>query len=366
MGESGAMKRRTFLKTLVGVVASASPLTRLLGADEAVPRPFVKSIPTTPFEAPEGTWTLAVLPDTQFYSRGFPETFVRQTEWIVAHQKIHRIQFVAHEGDLVNNPTQTEQWQNAQKAMKVLSDGGIPFSILPGNHDLGTQEEGSTNDRTTLLNTYFHETDYKNSAAYGLFESGKMENSWHEFTAPTGKYLVVALEFGPRDEVLDWANHVVAGKADHKVIVVTHAYLNASSKRDDWTIDKPAKSFGNPKAYPLAKVGSVNDGQDVWSKFTSKHPGIFLVMNGHVCDSGTGYLKSSAEDGHSVHQILANYQDNSPKAAGTVVPPRGYGGGGYLRLLQFQPNGKSVQVKTYSPWYDEWLKEPNQEFSFTV
>jgi hypothetical protein len=55
-----------------------------------------------------------------------------------------------------------------------------------------------------------------------------------------------------------------------------------------------------------------------------------------------------------VHQILANYQ------------MRELGGEGYLRLLEFQPDGKRVRVKTYSPVLDAWMTGADQQFEFVV
>ena len=361
------MKRRTFLKTILAA-SSAGLFTRLYAAvDGPVPEPYVKTVPQTPFDAPAGSWTLAVLPDTQYYSEKYPEVFVRQTEWIVANRQTQQIRFVAHEGDLVNNPTQTVQWEHAQKAMKVLADGGMAFSVVLGNHDSGTQKEGRTKSRVTLLNNYLHESDYKNSEAYALFEPGKLENSWHEFSTPTGKHLLLALEFGPRDEVLAWANGVLTEKPDHKVILVTHAFLYTDNKRNDWAYDQTVPDGrGNPKSFPFSKAGDMNDAQDIWDKLITKHPNVSFVLNGHVCDAGVGYLASKADAGQTVHQILANYQDNSPIPGGTVQPPRGYGGGGYLRLMQFHPDGTTVRIRTYSPWYDNYLSEPEQDFTLTI
>jgi hypothetical protein len=360
------MKRRAFIRTLLGVIP-ASCLSRAFGAvDGPIPEPSLKVVPQTPFDAPEGTWTLAVLPDTQYYSEKYPEVFVRQTEWIVANREAHHIRFVAHEGDLVNNPKVTAQWQNAQKAMKVLAEGGVPFSLAIGNHDTGTQHEGQTSSRVTLLNDYFQESDYRNSEAHALFEPGQMQNSWHEFSTPTGKHLLLALEFGPRDEVLAWADGVLTQKPDHKVVLVTHAFLFTDNKRNDWSYDQLNGGRGNPKAYPFGKLGDVNDASDIWNKLITRQPQVSFVLNGHVCDAGAGYLASVADAGQTVHQILANYQDNSPKPGGTVQPPRGYGGGGFMRLMQFHPDGKTVRIRTYSPWYDRWLSEPAQDFVVTI
>jgi predicted phosphodiesterase len=365
------MKRRAFLKTIV-FTASAALVNRLFATanaqnvDDPIPEPYAKTVPLTKIDAPAGTWTLAVLPDTQYYSEKYPDVFARQTEWIVANRERQNIRFVAHEGDLVNNPTVTSQWENAQKAMKVLVEGGVPFSVVLGNHDSGTQHEGRTKSRVTLLNNYLHESDYKNSEAYALFEPGKLENSWHEFSTSTGKHLLLALEFGPRDEALAWANDILTQKPDHKVIVVTHAFLYTDNKRNDWAFDKTSGGRGNPKSFPFAKDGDMNDAQDIWDKLITKHPHVSFVLNGHVCDSGVGYLASKADAGQTVHQILANYQDNSPNPGGTVQPPRGYGGGGYLRLMQFHPDGKTVHIRSYSPWYDKYLSEPEQDFKVSV
>lgn len=367
------MKRRQFVKTLIAG-SVALPLGThlpwsLLASDASpgwVPPDPVGTVPHTPFDGPPGTWTMAVLPDTQYYARDYPEVFLRQTEWIAANKKEHNIIFVAHEGDIVQN-NNSSQWEQARTAMNVLNREGVPYALVPGNHDLGRR--GRADTRQTLMNDYFTAADYKNSARFGLFEPEKMENSWHEIETPTGKFLLIALEFGPRDEVLEWANQVVGEHPGHRVIVVTHAYLHADHKRNDWERDQDEpRNRGNPKRYELSEHGSVNDGEDMWRKFVSRHSNIDLVLNGHVATGtdGTGYrLDEVGRDGQ-VHQILANYQDNPRGLSGTVLPPRRYGGGGFLRLMRFHPDGVNVQVESYSPWYDYWLKEPNQQFSLAL
>jgi hypothetical protein len=52
--------------------------------------------------------------------------------------------------------------------------------------------------------------------------------------------------------------------------------------------------------------------------------------------------------------MLANYQF------------RELGGEAYLRLLEFRPDGRTVQVKTYSPLHDRWMTAPDQQFSFVI
>jgi 3',5'-cyclic AMP phosphodiesterase CpdA len=298
-----------------------------------------------------------VLPDTQFYSQLYPEVFHRQTEWIAAHRDAFNIRFVAHEGDITQRNTEVE-WRNARAAMGVLNRAGIPYAILPGNHDLGSNQPPTARDRFTLLNNFFRPDDYSSSEAAGLFEPGKLENSWHAFTTPTGNFLVIALEYGPRNRVLQWANAIVASKPEHQTIIVTHAYLYQDHTRYDWTARRQEQKW-NPKGSELAQDGDANDGEDMWRKLISRHSNINFVLSGHVLESGTGYLASPGQGGNVVHQILANYQRG-------CTPDRGYGGGGFLRLMQFLPDGRTVRVKTYSPWYDRWLHDPAHNLNLTL
>ena len=344
--------------TLLPVIAQETalrPAPAVTGTSKA--HCIVDQVPLTPFGAPKGTWTLVALPDTQFYSQSYPNVYIRQTEWIVKNREAHNVRFVVHEGDITDDHS-PRQWEVAQKAMHILNEGKVPYSLAVGNHDLGTQRGGGTTDRSTLLNDFFKPSDYSASAASGLFEPGHLENSWHEFLAPTGKQLVVSLEFGPRDAVLDWANEVIASHKDSAAIVVTHAYLYSDNTR--YQLASKTKQSHNPKSLPFAKSGSVNDGEDMWNKLIGRHPNIQLVLCGHVAGIGAGYQASTGKNGNTVHQILADYQE--PASKHPELGLRGYGGGGFLRLMQFLPDGKTVRIKTFSPLYDQWLTTPEQQF----
>ena len=66
---------------------------------------------------------------------------------------------------------------------------------------------GNSTTRDTLLNDHF---PYATTAAWntfgGAFEPGKLENTYHLFSAGGRDYIVIALEWGPRDPVIAWAN----------------------------------------------------------------------------------------------------------------------------------------------------------------
>lgn len=316
----------------------------------------VGEVPNTACDAPAGTWTLVALPDTQYYVEKFPQVFFRQTQWIAQNKKAWNILFVVHEGDITNRNL-PEQWDKAHQAMDILSKSKIPYAVVPGNHDLG--DGGKTNNRSTFMSDYFSAADYKDSASVGYFTPGKMENSWQTFQTPWGPFMVLALEFGPRAAVVKWANEAVSAHPECQVILVTHAYLMDDSGLSDINRDGRG-AHGNPRKYGIKD--DVSDGADLWKHLVSKHPNFRLVLNGHVTGAGVGYLVSVGSGGQRVHQMLANFQNSGGKS-GVVKPAYGYGGGGFLRLLEFLPDKKTVRVRTYSPWFNEWLTSPAQQFT---
>jgi hypothetical protein len=302
----------------------------------------------------EGSWTLAVLPDTQIYAEAYPQYYDAQTRWLVEHADSHNIRFVLHEGD-ITNANVTPHWDNARKSMALL-DGKLPYAIAPGNHDYGPG--GNAADRVSFFNDakYFGPgTPYISQPSVGgRFEETKTDNTWHTFDDGSQKWLVIALEFAPRDEVIAWADKIVAEHADLPAILVTHAYMYSDDTIYDWQA-KGAKQSWNPHAYGVAKQPgeTVNDGQQLWDKLVSKHANFRLVFNGHVLNDGTGYRSTKGAAGNAVHQMLANYQFKKE------------GGQGDLRLLEFKKDGDIV-VRTYSPVLDRHDRADDQEFTIRL
>lgn len=299
----------------------------------------------------ERTWSIVVLPDTQILAQDYPSIFEAQTRWILSSKGALNIQFVLHVGDIVDD-NNAAQWEVAESAMHLL-DGQVPYVLVPGNHDYGPN--GSALDRTTLLSAYFPvATTYEGWPSFGgTFAAGSIENSYHVFETPSGPWLVVALEFGPRQDVSQWAGEIIARHASMPAIIVTHAYLYSDDTRYDWHT-RPDQEW-NPHAYGLASLpGGVQDGEEMFQSFIRQNGNVEFVLSGHVLNDGIGRLTSEQESGDEVHQLLANFQ-HQPE-----------GGAGFLRIMTFRSGGAIVDVQTYSPYLDEYKRDPENEFSLEL
>ena len=288
-------------------------------------------------------FSVVVLPDTQNYAAHNPAIFTAQTQWILQNASPLNIQFVLHEGDIVNGGNEPSQWANADTSMKVL-DGRVPYVAAIGNHDYDTNNVALRTAYTKNFNTYFGPSRYAQSPWYrGSYEAGSNENFYSVFTVGSRQFLVLALEVYPRDAVLDWANAVVAANPDAEVIVLTHSYMFSDNTRVG-RCDQGGKTD--------LKVPGDNDGDGMWDKLVRKHANVSLVLSGHIVwNGGIGRRADLGDQGNLVNQVLADFQNYAN------------GGNGYLRILTFHPATNSIEVSTYSPWLDQWLTDARNQFT---
>ena len=287
-------------------------------------------------------FTLVVLPDTQIYSESHPRIFTSQTQWIRDSKDQDNIGFVVHVGDLVEESHEEYQWANADASISIL-DGVVPYSLAVGNHDMASN--GAVKHRAESVkyfDAYFPSSRYEEETWYGGRMGEGNENSFSYFSAGGMDFVVITLEFGPRDEVLDWANEIVSTHRDMRVIVATHSYMYNDETRVD------GEDGWNPRRMRISFCDNV--GEKMWDKFVKLHPNIFLVLSGHSLGDGVGRLTSTGVHGNPVHQLVANYQ---------MLPK---GGEGWLRVMRFAPADNKIYVKTYSPLFDTYKTDPENSF----
>jgi hypothetical protein len=306
------------------------------------------------------SWTLAILPDTQYYTQYAPSTFYGQTQFLANNKTNLNIQYVLHEGD-VTRSNGTAQWQVAVTAMNTLQTAGIGYSILPGNHDYA----GNSASRDSHMLEYFPVSKLATQPTFGGFYSNPSYvnaacNTYSLFSAGGTDWLVLSLEFGPRDGVVNWADNMMKAYPKRKVIIDTHSNLDSYGTIVDH--NNPAQE-GSPYGYDLASLpGGVNDGLEMWNQLKD-NPNLLFVFNGHAVTPGYamledpngagGFLTSTADDGHTVYQMIANYQ---------AMPDYGQG---WLRLLEFQTDGE-VHVRTYSSLLNKGRNDADNDFVFKV
>lgn len=308
-------------------------------------------------------FSLIALPDTQVYSESYPQHFIAQAQWIKDNVDELNIKYVLHLGDITDD-NNTAQWNNAKTAISIL-DGVVPYALAPGNHDYGPNGNGSVresyffNDADNAVPYFGVGTPYTTQPNIGGFytepdSTVRTDNSSHTFSALGEDFLVIALEFGPRDAVVEWAETIVVAHPDHYVILITHAYMYYDDTRYDWATKGASQSW-NPHSYGVASLpGGVNDGEELWQKLVKKYDNFIMTINGHVLNDGAARLTSTGDHGNKVHQILNNYQSG---VTGSIE-----GGQGYLRIFTFKPDKKTVEVKTYSPVLDQYKTDSQHEF----
>ena len=296
-------------------------------------------------------FTIAVLPDTQFYSESFPSIFNAQTDWIVAQRQIRNIVFATQLGDLVQNGERgadrnLTEWQRADAAMDRLDgnlastpDGVLPYTALIGNHDYVTVSDKTSGN--ARYQEFFSPTRY---ASRSWYLEGSANVGGHAVLFQGGGYtfLSLSLQYEALDSDLKWAQEIIDAYPGVPTILLTHSYLNPSSLQRQRTIQ------GNNAGTPNAG----NSGESLFQNFVFHHPQIFLVMNGHF--SGEYHQVSTNIAGQSVVEMVMDYQS------------RTNGGDGWMRLLEFDLQAGKIQARTYSPTLNAFETDANSEFEIQI
>lgn len=323
-------------------------------------------IPVYPQLQDEKSFSMILVPDPQSYVKfaANQPLFELQTAWIA--QNINRLNIKAalFTGDMVeqngklisagipneNNGDQTgrQQWEAVSRALARL-DNRIPYIVAQGNHDIG---HITATDRHTIAPQYiypernikFEKTLVATCPNWQGVHT--MENSAYEIQDKKwGKLLIVTMEFAPRDEAIEWAKELVAGKRfeNHRVILLVHSWLNNRGER----IAK--------EGYTLTPC---NWAEAVWQKLVYPSKNISLVLCGHTGTApkiekdvlSTDYSPTSSlrtdkrADGGEVVQMMFNSQQGDGDWNGN-------GGDCWLRILEFRPDGKTISVRTFSPLF---------------
>lgn len=283
-------------------------------------------------------FVIPVLPDTQGEINYQPEMFTSQMEWLASHRDSLRIPIVLHVGDVVdfNN---TVQYQRASDGFSILDKARVPYAITLGNHDTnavgensGSAAPGNTNENlrtTSRFNSYFPTSRFM--LQKDRFEKNKSDNATYTFKAGGLNWLVITLEFCPRQGAVNWADQVLNNYPSHNAIILTHFFLTASGE-----ISPNNAGYGDLTL------------QSVYDQLIKKHPNVLLVLSGH--NDNTAWRDDIGEKGNHICQILQDYQFENY-------------GNGLIRLLEIDPEAGTISARMYSPFLKKTL-EDNSRFTF--
>ena len=301
----------------------------------------------------ENSFSMILFPDPQSYIKFDVNQpiFELMTAWAAHNVKRLNIEAVLCTGDLVEqnewpvpdgingNQTGTQQWENVSRAFERL-DGVVPYINCTGNHDYGYAK---AENRLSQFPKYFPVE--RNSKWRGClvsvaenYEGRKtLENAAYEFnTESWGDLLVISVEFAPRDEALEWAKNLAESDRfkSHRVFVLTHSFMNSNAqvyKKENY------------------KVTPANFGEAIWEKLIYPTANIEMLICGHACRIGTfeenvSFRIDKDINGRDIPQMMFNAQT----AGGGW---NGNGGDGWLRIMEFMPDGKTIKIKTFSPFF---------------
>ena len=307
------------------------------------------------------SFTFVVFGDPQGYNKYDinQPLFELSTVWIADNVKTLHIRAVLFTGDLVEqnensvprptmlNQTSKQQWEWASHCLKRL-DNKVVYMSAAGNHEYGYVRgdedfthfgEYITAERNSL------NAEHLVAAFPNRRGQQTLENAAWEFNEEHwGKLLVISSEWAPRDEALAWALNLCKSEKyrQHKVIYLTHSLL----------MNRTA-GYTDNESY---KITPRNYGKGIWDKLLSQAPNIVLAVCGHTgepakeagskedFENNTAYRCDKNQSGRSVHQMMFNIQCLGGGWEGN-------GGDGWLRLLEFMPDGKTIKAKTYSPLF---------------
>lgn len=321
----------------------------------------IKTVASPP-EAAGTSFSIAVIPDTQ--NEVFTESdqrYANRTQWLVDNKDRLNLAYVLHTGDNVSHGwLAPSQYDMATRAISILNHAGVPYALTIGNHDTRAvgwdgvdgstgyggaaymynpeclERLGNTACKSHLL---LRETDEFNNAfpltklknVGGVYQEGKVDNTWTTFAAADTRWLVLTLELWPRTEVLSWAEKVVAEHPKHNVIIQTHHYLDSNG-----TVSKSSGGYG--KTAPVV----------LYDQIVSKYSNVKFVFSGH---NGKFTKRTDTNDGNVVVSYLGNdLRDHSNP----------------VRVLTINTTTGTVTGKVYNPIGDTTVTAYNTSDTIRV
>ena len=354
-------------------------------------------------EANEYDYAFVAIPDIQYMTRQWPDRAKNAMNWLASVKDTYNIQFAMQLGDLADTGWVEWEYKNAYEAMNILTDAGIPWSFVPGNHDYNNsslnyenavvkEKGGRVTDyldkwfpvnNTTVTGYYqgpYSSCDggagepngYQGAVAQnytfstplsvkghstlpgfgGVYEADSMGNNYYLYDAKDrngnviAEYLVMNLEYQPRKSVLRWMNRIIDRYPERRVIITSH------------NIVCPDGNF-------LPGVGAVTDvtpSQIAFNQAYNVNENVFLTLSGHECTDDIIRRMDYGQNGNKITSMLIDHQDakdqnettawnatNSTTGEATGASAVRYTGQDILAIFFVNEETKEIIVRDVSP-----------------
>ena len=294
-----------------------------------------------PTEEPmEETEYIAIFGDIQYYTNPvYIHTYQYSVDWILSQARTgKRIDCVLHTGDITQSNSIT-QWQFFYDATKELASE-VPYFSMIGDHDYKWDGALINSRDSTHFNEYL-DFPLTHSKVVAYFEEGKMENVVIENQIHGQRFDLLILEFGPRKEVVEWADDYVKTHPDIRFILMNHEYLEKGGGRRTNGLKCVARLRNTTYTTP----------EQLWNNLVKCNDNIRVVLCGHV--GGLYALTVDTNDfGRSIPQIQHNIQSAE------------YRHDNWLMLWEFPAYSDSANVCIYNTLTGQFYNNKEILFKF--
>lgn len=256
--------------------------------------------------------------------------FKESMDWVrVQKSFFNNIDAVLQVGDLTDG-NDDWQWANALLAIKDVA-GEVPFIAVTGNHDYDWLNDGSEQtlhipSRESTLFDLFPIPVHRSMKMIDTYTVGSRRNAIYSLMIGARVAHVLALEFAPPPEVVDWAAAHVASNTGIDCYLLTHEWLTGRGNLVDSKTSYAIKHFGSEKVASTPAM--------IWERLVAPYDNVIAVVCGHNGFVASRFTPNRA--GRHVPQILFNlqYRDN--------------GGDSMLQLWEFDSRSDSVYTTVYN------------------
>jgi hypothetical protein len=313
-------------------VLTAAQILAISNAMAALPLPFDISNPAFPGplipDVGLGEFTIVDIGDMHigtWTTQAQPEIMMK---YLKDNATRLNIQAVLNTGDFEDNVDHSDDRAVFMASMANLVD--IPHLVAAGNHEYD-YSGGPRN--STVFNSVLGPTYYTGKSWWsgGFYEAGRSENAYLLLTIGAVDYILINMEFFPRQGVIDWLNTLLTTYSSRKAIICTHAY-----EYGDGTPYSVGDGFGPDGEQEGITDSDYHWGDEMWTELLKVHDNIILVISGHVTPPARHVANS--DGGQPINQTLFDLQGWTPGVDAT-----------FMRFMLFNPTDETIKVMTYSP-----------------